>query len=79
MDYNNVNLKSPYEASQNILEPISFDILLLEISCNLPIKNEATIRAQFETSLNAKINEAKQVFEANLKNILNEAIEYENI
>lgn len=79
MNYSNVDLKSPYEASQNILAPISFDILLLEISCNLPIKNEATIRAQFETSLNAKINEAKEIFEANLKNILKEAIEYENL
>lgn len=79
MNYSNVNLKRPYEANQNILDSINFDVLLLEISCNLPIINKETIRKQFETSLNAKINEAKQVFNDNLENILTEALEYQNM
>jgi hypothetical protein len=79
MNYNNVDLNRPYEASQNILDGFSFDILLLEISCNLPIKTKETIRKQFEKSLNDKVNEAKQIFEANLNNILAKALEYENM
>jgi len=79
MDYSNVNLKSPYEASQNILDSINFDILLLEISCNLTVINKETIKKQFEISLDAKINEAKQVFNDNLNNILKEALAYQNM
>jgi len=76
MDWDNVNLKSPYESSQNILDGYSFDTLLLEISCNLREINKETIIKQFEESLQSKIGSARDVFKANLKNILKEALRY---
>lgn len=79
MDWTNVDLKSNYERSQNILDSYSFETLLLEVSCNLPDINEATIKQQFETSLKNKIDSAREVFKDNLQNILQEAIEYRNM
>lgn len=76
MNWQNVNLKDNYERDQNILDPYSFDTLLLEISCNLPEITEETIRKQFETSLKSKIDSAREIFNDNLQNILNEAIAY---
>lgn len=78
MDWNNVNLKSDYERNQNIIDPLSFDTLLLEISCNIKNINDQTIKQQFETDLQNRINSAREVFEANLKNIMQDAIEYQN-
>jgi hypothetical protein len=75
MNWNNIDLKSNYEASQNILEPLSFDILLLEIHCNAREINEATVTAQFEEDLRSKIASAREIFKANLVNIVNHAKE----
>ena len=81
MNWNNVNLKDAYERDQNIFDGYSFDILLLEISTN--IKNteikEATITAHFEKELKIQIQSAREVFRANLQNILKEALEYAEI
>ena len=74
MNWKNVDLNSAYERDQNILDGYSFDTLLLEISCNLREVNERTIREQFEISLRAKIDSAREVFENNLKNIVKMAI-----
>jgi hypothetical protein len=79
MDWKNVDLKSNYERSQNILDPLNFDTLLLEISCNLRDINKETIKKQFLTTLESKINSAKEVFKNNLDNILAEALEYRSI
>jgi len=79
MDWNNVDLSSPSERDANILDPLSFDILLLEVSCNVRDINEQTVRAQFMESLNSKIESAKEVFEANIKNITKEAVRYRAI
>ena len=76
MDWNNVNLKSGYERGQNILDPYSFDTLLTEISCNIRDINEETVKQQFETELKNKIRSAREVFKANLHNIVKEAQEY---
>jgi hypothetical protein len=78
MNWENVDLKSPYESSQNILDGYSFDILLLEIACNLPVISRETVTAQFRKSIHAKIESAKEIFENNLDNILKEALEYRN-
>ena len=42
----------------------------LEISCNLIEINEETVKAQFYESLNSKIQSAKDIFNANLQNIV---------
>lgn len=79
MNWNNVDLKNDYECSQQILTGYRFDTLLLEISCNLREINKKTVRKQFETELNNRIREAREIFEANLTNIVKEAQRYRNI
>lgn len=74
MDWNNVDLNDGWERDLNILDPYSFNMLLLEISCNVREINAQTVRQQFETSLQSKISCAREVFEANLANIVTEAI-----
>jgi len=72
-NWNNIDLNSAYERSLNILNAYSFEDLLLEINCNLRDINEATVTKQFNESVESKINCMKEVFEANLKNIVKEA------
>ena len=79
MNWNNINLNSSYERDQPIIDSLSFDTLLLEINCNLKEINNTTVRAQFEEDLKNRIISAKEVFEANLSNIVNEAINYRNL
>lgn len=79
MNWNNIDLKSGYERSQNIIDPLNFDTLLLEISCNVRDINKETIKAQFETDLKNRIESAREVFNNNLENILKEAKEYRNM
>ena len=76
MNYLNVDLKSAHERNSNILDPYSFDILLLEVSCNLREINEETIRKQFEESLNSKVDSAYEIFDANIKSIVKDAQKY---
>ena len=73
MDWLNIDLTSGYERDQTMLDPYSFDSLLIEISCNLKEINEKTVTAQFNETLNERINEAKEIFAANLKNIVKQA------
>ena len=79
MNWKNIDLKSPYESSQNILDNYDFDTLLLEISCNIKDISKESIKKHFESVLKLKIESAKTVFNDNLDNILKEAIEYRNI
>lgn len=78
MDWNNVDLNSNYERDQDFLTGYSFDTLLLEISCNLRDINEKTVRDHCYNELNNRIREAKEIFEANLKNIIKDAKKYRN-
>ncbi|MFT6879124.1 MAG: hypothetical protein ACJARG_000048 [Arcticibacterium sp.] len=76
MDWKNVDLENGYERDQCILDPYSFDTLLLEVSCNVKEINRETVRKQFEEILNSKIISAREVFENNLDNIVESAIKY---
>ena len=78
MDWNNVNLKSQFERSQNIIDALSFDTLLLEISCNVREINKETVLAQFELDLKNRIESAREVMLLNLDNIVKDAQEYRN-
>lgn len=78
MNWKNIDLNSPYESSQNILDGYDFDTLLLEISCNIKDINEATIKEQFELSLKQKVESAREIFKDNQANILNAALKYRN-
>lgn len=75
MDYLNIDLNSDYERNADILDGYNLDTLFLEISCNLREINEETVRKQFYESLNSKIQSAKDIFNANLKNIVKYAQE----
>ena len=73
MDFLNINLNNDYERNTDILDGYNLDTLFLEISCNLTEINEETVKAQFYESLNSKIQSAKDIFNANLKNIVKHA------
>lgn len=75
MDWTNINLTDSYERSQNILDPINFDSFLLEISCNIKTEDltPETIKTEFLNRLKSRVEEAKEIFEDNLKNIVSQA------
>ena len=72
MDWNNVNLTN-HERESNLIEGLTFDILLLEINCNIKDINEQTVTEQFEEDLKGRVREARSIFKSNLKNIVKEA------
>ena len=76
-DWSNIDLTDGYQRDLNILDSYSFDALLLEINCNVSVIDRQTVRAQFTTSLQSKIDCAKEVFEDNLNNIVAKAIKYQ--
>ena len=72
----NINLNSPYERSQNFLDGYDFDTLLLEVEHNCRIISRESIKAQAINELKNKYNTALEILEANLDNILKEALTY---
>lgn len=77
MDWNNVDLNG-HERDSYLIDPLTFETLLLEINCNLPEINKETVTKQFEEDLQSRIKEARGVFRANLSNIVNKALEERN-
>ena len=75
MDFLNINLNNDHERNTDILDGYDFETLFLEISCNLREINEETVKQQFYESLNSKIQSAKDIFNANLQNIVKYAQE----
>lgn len=71
-DWNNIDLDS-HEVGCAIVDEYTFESLLLEIECNLPVINEDTVREQFYKSLKSNFDEAKDIFESNIKNIVSHA------
>jgi hypothetical protein len=76
IDWTNIDLNSEYERSLNIIDPLSFADLLVEVHCNIKYINEETIRQQFETDLQNRTHCAREVFEHNLKNLVKCAEDY---
>ena len=75
MDFLNINLNNDHERNTDILDGYDLETLFLEISCNVTEINEETVKQQFYESLNSKIQSAKDIFNANLKNIVKYAQE----
>ena len=73
MNYNNLDLTRNYERDVNIIDPLDFDTLLLEIQCNIKDINPETVTKQFNEDLQSRIEEAKSIFNANLNNIVKQA------
>ena len=69
IDWRDIALDDNFERSLNIIEPLSFSTLLLEIKCNIKEINCVTIREQFAADLQKRAKEAWEVFDANLINI----------
>lgn len=74
MNWKNVNLNSCYERSQAILDPYTFDTLLLEVACNLPEINRETVKAQAMISIKSKYESAIEILNNNLDNLTKEAL-----
>ena len=75
MDYLNIYFSSDHKRNSNLLDGYDFETIFLEISCNLTEINEESVKKQFYESLNSKIQSAKDIFNANLKNIVKYAQE----
>ena len=73
MNWNKIDLTSPCERNANLIEGLTFDTLLLEAGCNLPIIDAKTIKAQFEEDLAGRVEDAKAIFSANLKALVKQA------
>ena len=74
MNWQNVDLNRPSESAADILDPYSFDTLLLEIDCNLTEITPETVRKQASESIRQKYTVALGILEANLQNIVNKAL-----
>lgn len=69
INWANIDLKSNYQCSLNLLDPYNFDTLLLEVHCNLPVINRETVKAQAMESIKAKYQTAIEILNDNLDNI----------
>ena len=74
MNWNNLDLTDDsHERDANLFDALSFEGLLLEINCNIKDINHKTVTEQFNEDLSWLIINAKEVFEANLDNIVKQA------
>lgn len=74
MNWNNIDLSDKYERENPILDEYSCDMLLLEVSCNLPEINHHTVREQAIKSLKSRYDEAVEILDDNLDNLVKEAL-----
>lgn len=72
-DWSNIDFASAYETSLAIVDEYTFDDLLLEINCNLPVIDEKTVMRQFEWALQSRITSAREIMRDNLENIVKHA------
>lgn len=70
MNWNNIDLNDNYERDQHLIDSLTFSTLLLEVGCNCRVIDEDSIKKQFEEDLQTRIVEAREVFAANLANLV---------
>ena len=74
MNWNNIDLKDgSHERDANLIDPLTFDTLLMEINCNIKEINQETVKQQFKEDLNSRVQEAWSTFDSNLNNIVKQA------
>lgn len=78
MDWYNIDLTLAYERDQCLIDPLTFEILLIEIGCNLLEITAETVTEQFEEDLRTRVDEARSIFKSNLVNIIKYAQEQRN-
>lgn len=72
MDWNNINLNSEYERSQNFLDGYDFETLLLELQTNFKTEDlteEKVLNHAFKAIEN-RVKEAKEILRDNIKQIV---------
>lgn len=74
MNWKNINLQSPYERQQDILDGYDSETILLEVACNCPVIDRESVRKQALESINQKYKTAIEILEANLDNLTAEAL-----
>lgn len=78
MNWKNIDLNSPYERDQNILDSYDSNTLLMEIEHNCKEITIETVRAQALHEINLKRKIAIEILEDNLANYVKEALKYRN-
>lgn len=76
-DWSNIDLDS-HQVEYAIIDPYTFDGLLLEINCNLPTISKESVMKQFEDALQSRITSAREIMQDNLENIVKHANEQRN-
>ena len=72
MDWNNIDLNSSYERSQDFLDSYDFVTLLMELETNFKTEDlteEKVLKHAFE-QINNKVREAKEILRDNIKQIV---------
>lgn len=72
-DWKNVDFDS-HEIDSALIDEFTFEDLFLMINCNISDINAATVTKEWNEFLEAKIEEAKDIFNCNLENIVKHAI-----
>ena len=79
MNWNNIDLNSPFESSQPILDSYDCDTILLEVACNVKIITKESVREQALKSIKEKYQTAIEILDANLDNLTANAIKERKI
>ena len=77
-DWNNIDLDSEYERSLAIVDPYTFNDLLLEVQCNIRTIDEKTIMRQFDEAMHSRMMSAREIMRENIKNITKQAVNDRN-
>ena len=74
MNWNNLDLsEDSHERDANLVDPLTFDGLLLEIHCNIKEINQETVKFQFIKDMQYRLEEAQSIFNSNIDNIVKQA------
>ena len=78
MNWNNIDLASNYERSQNFLDGYDFETLILELTCNYKaeLMCPGLVRQHAAEAIAAKARDAIDIIEKNSINISKEVINY---
>jgi queuine/archaeosine tRNA-ribosyltransferase len=68
-DWTNIDLDS-WQIGLSLIDGLTFSEFVLEADCNCPNVTKAALRAQFEDDLQSRIDDAREVFEHNLDNLV---------
>jgi hypothetical protein len=68
-DWKNIDLDS-WEISLSLIDGLTFSEFVLDVDCSCPNITKAALRVQFEEELQSRIDDAREVFEHNLDNLV---------